>query len=105
MTDAPRAELRSAVVGDDGTIFVNDAVGSLVALRVVNGSLPTATPSPAPITVSPPLITTTLPPSAAQTPPFDGAWLLVFVVGAAMGVFGIATLVAMVTNTSLAFFV
>jgi hypothetical protein len=88
-------DLRSAVVGKDGTFYVNDAVGSMYALQIVNGSLPTGTPSPPPSpTVTPHELTTTLP-SGSSSPPFDGAWLLAFIVVVSLATFGIATLIAM----------
>jgi hypothetical protein len=90
------SDLHSAVVGVDGTFFVNDAVGTVYALRMSNGSLPSGPPTPVPSnTMPPPVITTSRPPGATASAPFSGAWLLVFVVGAALAAFGVATLVAM----------
>lgn len=42
----PLVNVLTPVVGSDGTIYVNDAVGSMHAIRVANQSMPTSSPEP-----------------------------------------------------------
>jgi outer membrane protein assembly factor BamB len=87
--------LRTPVVGSDGTIFINDALGSIHALRVVNVSAPTSSPTPQ-STEQTTLSYTPAHTASPQSPePFPGALLLVAVVASAMALFGLATLLAM----------
>lgn len=87
--------LRTPLVGSDGTIYVNDALGAIHALRVVNQSVPTSSPVP-PSSESSTLPFTPAHTAGPQSPePFPGALLLVAVVASAMALFGFATLLAM----------
>jgi hypothetical protein len=42
----PLVNVLTPVVGSDGTIYVNDAAGSMHAIRVANQSMPTSSPAP-----------------------------------------------------------
>ena len=90
--------LRTPIVGHDGMVFVNDARGSLHAIRVLNRS------TPAPTTYAPSTSNTELPPhhlapphapAPSQKEPFSGVLLVLIVVGSSLGLFGLATTCAL----------
>ena len=93
----PLQRLRTAQVGADGYVFVNDGRGSLHALRIVNHSTtaaPTSSQSTSVRTQAPHSLAPPHAPAPNRPQPFAGVLVLLIVVGSALALFGAATLVA-----------